>query len=165
MTLPVDSLLNPGSLCTIMSPMIGFLVFAMFYYVSKEFYDLLYGSYILVILCIYFCFYFNFHDNISGSHDSIVDISMSTMELDLADLAISFCPCWFLILTPCSVMLSLCVFSGVVNDLNVTVTYPSLRAFSSFLSIIVSLKMACYSRFEVTFASLCGGGTFGHIIE
>ena len=143
MTLPVDSLLNPGSLCTIMSPMIGFLVFAIFYYVSKEFYDLLYGSYIVVILCIYFCFYFNFHDNISGSHDSIVDISMSIIG-PCADLTMSLSPCWFLILTPCSVTFSLCVFSTVVNERKVIVTYPSLSACSSFLSIV--LPYVLYER-------------------
>lgn len=143
MTLPVDTLLKAGSLCSIMSPMLGFLVFAIFYYVSKEFYDLLYGSYILAILCIYFCFYLNFHDYISGSHDSIVDISMSIIG-PCADLTMSLSPCCLLISTPCSVTFSLCVFSGVVNERKVIVTYPSLSACSSFLSIVYSLMCFCF---------------------
>ena len=140
MTFPVDSLWKAGSLCTIMSPMLGFLVFAMVYYVSKEFYELLYGSYVLAILCIYFCFYLYFHDNISGSHDSIVDISMSIIG-PLADLTMSLSPCCLLISTPCNVTFSLCVFSGVVNERKVIVTYPSLSACSSFLSMIAPYSL------------------------
>lgn len=143
MTLPFDSRLNAGSLCIIMSPMLGFLVFAMIYYVSKEFYDLLYGSYILAVLGIYFCFYLNFHDNISGSHDSIVDNSMSIIG-PCADLTMILSPCCLLIRTPCNVTFSLCCFSGVVNERKVIVTYPSLSACSSFLSIV--LPYVLYER-------------------
>ena len=135
MTLPVFSLWKAGSLCSIISPMFGFLTFMIRDDSFKYIYNLLDRIHILITLGIYLCFYLYFH--MSDSHDSIVLSSMSIMG-PAADLTTILLPCCFFIGTFRSVTFSLCVLPGEVSDENVIVTYPSFNACSNFLSILIS---------------------------
>mgnify|MGYP001225028714 CR=1 FL=1 len=136
MTLPVFSLLNAGSLCVIISPILGFLTFMVFYNSSKHFHDLLYRIEVCSTLGIYLCFYLYFHD---FSHDLIVLNSISTYGPCLV-LTTIFCPDCFFIGTSCNVTCSVCIFDDV-NDWNVILTYPALNNCSNSLSILISLGL------------------------
>lgn len=132
MTLPVFSLLNAGSLCSIISPMLGFFLFfvAIYMFLNKIYY---FSKCIHVLWTFGIYIYLYFH--MSDSQDSIVLTSMSIIG-PLADLTTILLPCCFFIGTLSNVTFSLCVLPGDVSELNVIVTYPSFNACSSFLSMI-----------------------------
>ena len=112
--------------------MLGFFLFfvAIYMFLNKIYY---FSKCIHVLWTFGIYIYLYFH--MSDSQDSIVLTSMSIIG-PLADLTTILLPCCFFIGTFSNVTFSLCVLPGDVSDWNVIVTYPSLSACSSFLSMI-----------------------------